>query len=529
VTDVRGAVDQLGAAAGFLAELPPFLGRRLTAPEAHHRLEQQLAARDQTFAHVLQRAVFEHPASPYRRLFEWAGITMDHVADMLRAVGIERTLERLHDEGVRVTLEEFKGRRPLRRPGLELPVRAEDFDNPLSARQYETQTGGSGGAARRILVGLDLLEHESAYHAGFHAADGTNERAVAMWLPAPPGAVGIKNALIRAKLGTPVAQWFSQSSFADAPVRHRAFANAVLWVARASGSRIPRPEYTPVREVWRVVRWLSEQCAAGTPATLLTTPSSAVRACAEAIEREVNIASTRFVLVGEPFTTAKAAVIARTGSSAASHYAMVEAGLIGLACLAPNAPDDVHLVSDKVATIQRDRTVAGHGSPVPALFHTTLLPAAPKIMLNVESGDYGVRERRECGCHVLPAGFREHLHTIRSYEKLTSEGMHFLGDELLSLVEQVLPARFGGTATDYQFVEYEERGLPKVSLVVSPSVGPFDPDEAVRAMLDYLRGRGVGQKLMTDVWANGETLRVERDAPHMTPAGKIQPLQKISE
>ncbi len=73
--------------------------------------------------------------------------------------------------GVFVALEEFKGPRPLNRPGLELEVQAEDFDNPLSARHYESRTGGSAGASRRILVGLDLLEQESAYHALFYAAE----------------------------------------------------------------------------------------------------------------------------------------------------------------------------------------------------------------------------------------------------------------------------------------------------------------------------------------------------------------------
>jgi hypothetical protein len=201
--------------------------------------------------------------------------------------------------------------------------------------------------------------------------------------------------------------------------------------------------------------------------------------------------------------------------------------MIGLACRAPHAPDDVHLVSDKTATIQRDRAVGGSGARVAALFHTTLLPASPKVMLNVESGDYGVLEERECGCGVLPRGFRRHLHDICSYEKLTSEGMHFLGRDLLHLVEQVLPARFGGHPTDFQLVEGEEGGMAKVSLVVSPSVGPLDPAEVVQSMLDFLRQRGLGPRLMAEVWANAGTVRVVRADPHVTRAGKIQPLQRV--
>ena len=140
-----------------------------------------------------------------------------------------------------------------------------------------------------------------------------------------------------------------------------------------------------------------------------------MRTCTAAIDAGLDIGDTLFVLGGEPFTPAKAAVIARTGSRAASQYAMVEAGAIGVACQAATMPDDVHLLSDKIATIQRDLCVGTTGRTLPALFHTTLLHASPKVMLNVESGDYGMLEERDCGCRVLPPPFQRHLHTIRSY------------------------------------------------------------------------------------------------------------------
>jgi phenylacetate-coenzyme A ligase PaaK-like adenylate-forming protein len=247
-----------------------------------------------------------------------------------------------------------------------------------------------------------------------------------------------------------------------------------------------------------------------------------------AIDGALDIAETLFVLVGEPYTQAKAAVVTKTGSRAASHYAMVEAGAIGIACQAAEALDDVHLLSDKIATIQRDKHVGGNGMAVGALFHTTLLPASPKVMLNAESGDYGVLEDRECACGAVPAGFRSHLHTIRSYEKLTSEGMSFLGGDLLSLVEQVLPSRFGGNPTDYQLVEREQDGLTKVSLVVSRAVGELDQDEVVRAVLEFLRSRGFAENMMADVWAQSRTLQVVRSDPHGTPGGKILPLRTLS-
>ncbi|HEY5547938.1 MAG TPA: hypothetical protein VIK50_17940 [Gemmatimonadaceae bacterium] len=520
-----GTWHEVTAAAGFLVRLGPFLRSPVSADEARRRLETSLATRKASFARFLRRAIHNFPASPYRPLLNSARLTIGDIERLIDQVGVEGTLERLHDAGVHVTLEEFKGLKPLQRPGIELALRSKDFDNPLSAREYETNTGGSGGDARRILIGLDLLEHEALYHAGFYEAHGATSWRAGLWLPAPPGAVGIKSVLIRAKLGASVARWFSQIRPDDVDVRHKAFAAAIRTVARVSGWRFPRPEYTPAAEAGRVAAWLAEGRPHGT--ICLTTPSAAVRVCGAALERGLDVAGTLFVLVGEPFTEAKARVIAAAGCRAATHYAMVEAGMIGLACRAPAAPDDVHLVSDKIATIQRNRSGAVNGTSTRALFHTSLLAAAPKVMLNVESGDSGVIEERDCGCGVLPGSFRRHLHTIRSYEKLTSEGMHVTGTSLISLVEEVLVRRYGGRPTDWQLVEREEGGLPKVSLVASPAIGALDEREVVRTVLDHLRHRGPGEQLMAEVWENGETLRVVRAEPHVTTAGKIQPLQKL--
>ena len=201
--------------------------------------------------------------------------------------------------------------------------------------------------------------------------------------------------------------------------------------------------------------------------------------------------------------------------------------MIGLACRDADALDDVHLVSDKIATIQRQMSIGIGGRSIGALFHSTLLTASPTVMINVESGDYGVVEERHCGCGALPDGFNRHLHTIRSYEKLTSEGMCFMEGDLYQLLEHVLPAQFSGYPTDYQFVEREEGGLPKVSLVVRNTVGVLDEAGVVLTVLQFLRGRGIAQEMMADVWDQGQTLNVVRGDPYVTPGGKIQPLQTI--
>lgn len=159
---------------------------------------------------------------------------------------------------------------------------------------------------------------------------------------------------------------------------------------------------------------------------------------------------------------------------------------------------------------------------VQALVLTTLQPTASKLMLNVESGDTGVLAERDCGCAIGAAGYRLHLHTIRSYEKLTSDGTNFLGGDLVRLVENVLPARFGGGPTDYQFVEDEQNGLPRVRLLVSPRVGAVDETAVLEHALAALADGGGWRQMMAGIWRDGTTLTVERAEPFSTPAAKIQ-------
>ena len=148
-----------------------------------------------------------------------------------------------------------------------------------------------------------------------------------------------------------------------------------------------------------------------------------------------------------------------TGSRAVCHYAMAEAGRVGWACANPTALDDVHLSRDKLAMIQRERPVASGDATVNAILLTSLVPTSSKIMINVETGDYAVSEQRQCGCPFGELGLDVHLHRIRSYDKLTTEGNNFLGSDLYTLVDEVLPARFGGAPTDYQLVEEEVGGF----------------------------------------------------------------------
>ena len=132
-------------------------------------------------------------------------------------------------------------------------------------------------------------------------------------------------------------------------------------------------------------------------------------------------------------------------------------------------------------------------------------------------------EERGCGCALGELGLSLHLHTIRSVEKLTGEGVAFLGETLIALVEDALPTRFGGTPTDYQLVERERDGVTRVQVRVSPRLGPIDEGRIVPEILAFLE-QDRGGRAMAGLWRAGETLEVIRAEPLVTRASKVLPL-----
>lgn len=522
-------LDDIRMFSRFARGLGRFLKTPLLPEECGQIVQSDLENRETAFLEVLRRAVFDYQPSPYRVLFEWAGVSYDDAEILVRKEGIEGALDTLYRRGVHVGLEEFKGNRPIRRDGRTLPVKAEDFDNPLLAREFEVYSGGSTGRRRRLAVDLDALVHDSACIYFGYTALGIHDRPVALWLSVPPGSAGIKNALRQAKLGRPIERWFTPTLPRWRPGEWQSvvFLKQAVWASRLSPARLPAATYAPLDGGHEVARWLAAKAAAGTPARLDTQPTGAVRVCIAAAEAGLDISGTWFRVSGEPLTPAKAAFIRQAGCHVACGWGMSEAGRIGLGCAHAKAVDEVHILSSRVAVVQQQKTL--DGSEVGALYLTSLLPSAPKLMINVETGDSGVVPEGSCGCALEKLGFRQRVHTVRSYEKLTTAGMHFMGSDLINIVEEALPGRFGGHPTDYQFVEKENGPRSGVTLVVNPSVGEVCESDLVAFVLERLGERSRGERMMANHWQSSGVLAVERRRPYATPAAKIPPLRILRE
>jgi hypothetical protein len=500
-----------------------------TSPEDGRRvLADSLARREESFLRVLDLGVYQNPRSPYRRLLAYHGVELGDIRSLVKGQGVEGALQELGEEGVSVSLEEFKGRQAITRPGLTIETDAGSFDNPLLVPHYRAETGGSSGVTRRLEIDLDMLVHEDAYVSVFHTALGILDRPTALWYGVPPGTAGLKNLLRRARVGRPAERWFAQTMpvYRGDRLKDALLLRYALLYGILAGRPLAAPESTPLDQAYRVARWLADRKQAGGAAALFSPAGPAIRVCLAAEEEGIDIQGTFFRVGGEPLTPGRAAIFERVGCDVAVQYSMSETGFIALPCAQRTEVDDLHIMADKVALIQMPVHVGRDRQELDGLFLTTLLPHCPKLMLNVETGDYARLIKRRCGCPLGHMGFHSHLHTVRSYEKLTTEGMTFYGEELIRITEEVLPARFGGNATDFQFVEKEEGGRVRVSLYVSPRLGPLPEEEVVQAALEGLSRPSGTREMMAEIWRQGETLRLERREPLSTGVAKILPLHR---
>lgn len=504
----------------YAAGLRRFLSERPSPQQCATAVAAQHARRERAFLDVVERGVYGNRRSPYGPLLAAAGVEFGDVAALVDRSGVEATLSTLYREGVRISIDEFKGRVPIRRGGNEWRVGSDDFDNLLLRRHYEARTGGSRGAGSRLAVDLDLLAHEATYLSLELRGFAAERMPYAAWHPLPPGLAGMKGMLRRARLGLLSEAWFSQYRYRRRPetLKFALLTAATIAASRQLGVPIPTPRYAPLERAADVARWLATRAGRDAAVLFDSSWSMAVRVCRSALEQGLDLSGTRFRVGGEPATVARGAAIEAVGGRHAAHYSMGEVGWIGIPCPHREALDEVHLATDKLAVIQPP---GPRSTPAErALVMTTLLPSCPKILLNVDTGDHAVLVRRECDCPAGGLGLETTARAIASHEKLTTEGMSFVAAEIAWLLEEELPARLGGTIGAYQLVEERTGTLSRVTIVVDPSVPPSPDAEVIAVALAALASLGEGQRLMAEQWRQAGTLRVARRRPHVTPGGK---------
>ena len=519
--------DDVKMYARFARGLSDFLKNPLSLDEARAIVRRRMEERESNFLRVVERGVFGYPASPFLPLFKLAGCTTEDLRGAVRSKGLETTLRDLRRAGVYVTFEEFKGRTPIVRGGLTLSVKAHDFDNPFLSHYYSAETGGSTGAGTRINIDLDHLAADTPFNMLALDAHRVLDVPKAIWRGVLPDPSGLNYILRGARMGRVPEKWFTPIGRADyKPIlKYRVATTAIVHAGSAFGVSIPRPEPVTFDEAATIAAWMVERIRIRGACLVFCLVSTALRVALAARDMGADLRGGVFEVGGEPPTEAKVRAITAAGARCYPTYHFGECGRVGMGCARPLDANDVHFFRDGLAVIEYNRQVPGFDVAVDAFCFTSLLPTTPKIMLNVELDDYGVIETRSCGCPLEAYGYSEHIREIRSFRKLTGEGVTLVGSAMLSILEDVLPARFGGSPLDYQLLEEEdENGFTKLSLVVSPRVQLADESTVIETVLNALGPSAVEDSLTRATWKKANIFRIKRMEPIRTARGKLMPL-----
>jgi hypothetical protein len=498
----------------------------LTLDDAKRIVRQRMEHRVDAFLRVVERSIYGHPSSPYLALLKTARCELGDLQDMVKREGLEETLRALREAGVYVTFEEFKGRKPIVRDGREIPVTSWSFDNPFARGHFAFQTGGSTGAASNVAVDVDHIAARAPHQLLTFAAHDMLGAPSAIWRGILPDST-LGSIVKRVHVGQPPERWFSPIGWTDSKhwLKYGAATCYILFWMRLCGMQVPLPKVAKVGQALVVARWVAETLRTHGSCLLHTNVSRGVRVCLAAQEAGLDLTGATIKGGGEPPTPAKVQQMERAGVRYIPNYAMTEAGSIASGCARPSDGSDVHVFKDAYALFTYPYVVEGSGITVPAFNLTTLLPTAPKLMLNVQVDDYGIIEERPCGCELGSYGYSTHLRQIRSYSKLTGEGVTLIGTEILRILEEVLPARFGGSPLDYQMMEGEdEQGFTRLYVVVGPRVEIADESTVVEVMLNSLRKSSPMADAARTVWQQARTIQVKRMEPVWTGRGKLMPL-----
>jgi hypothetical protein len=505
----------------FAARLPGLLRRPLDLEGARSTLDGRLWEREADFLARVRDVARGRSGNPYRVLLRNAGCAYGDVVRLVHDDGVEGALRALFRAGVFLTVDEFKGRKPVVRGGVML---ADASALPGPRRPGHLPVGSSGSRGDSTAVPIDLAYVRDCAVDTYLALAA---RGGAIWDKAVwgvPGGMALFRLVEFAMFPPPPARWFSQLPL-DAPElhpRYRWSARALRWGGRLGGVPLPRTEHVPLDDPRSILDWFRIVLRAGRTPYLHTFVSSAVRLAHAAEAAGVELAGAQLVVGGEPVTAARLDAIRRTGATALPRFGSMECGHLGYGCLRPTAPDDLHLLHDLHAVIQVEPGDPAAPLPLGALLLSTLRRTAPLTLLNVSLGDRARLSERMCGCPLETLGWTTHVDTIRSFEKLTAGGMTFMDIDVVGILEAALPTRFGGGPTDYQLVEEAGSGEePRLRLLVHPRVGAVDTAAVRQAFLESLGACSGSAQVMALAWETGGFLGVERRPPLLGASGKI--------
>lgn len=495
------------------ARTPP-----VSDPEA--LIQEQLENRESIFLDTVRRVIFDNPGNPYYQMFNLAGCDYEDLRQIVEYRGLEAALTDLHKEGICLTHDEFKRKEPIIRSGKHIPSNKGSFVNPLVRNMLVTRTSGSRSPGTWTPRNKPLLLYREARSILRGREFGLESCAHIELQPILPSAGGLFNCLQAGRCNKGVERWFTAGGSLRDNLHYRTVTRGLVFLGNLMGARSPYPTYLSHNDFTPVAKWIAQLRLNGVPSVVNSFASPAVRVADAALTQNLDIRGTQFLLTGEALTNAKRRVIEATGAKAYPGYAITEIGGVGQACRRMTTGNCVHIYRDSTAVINYRRRAPLSDAEVNSLLFTTLLPFSPLLLINAEMGDSGTIEDMNCDCAFARAGSVQQIRNISSFSKLTGQGVTLVGTDIMRLLEEVLPSRFGGRPGDFQLVEDEARAQTRITLRVSPRVKVSSPEEIRSCFLEELRGF-YGGSLAVRIWSHSEGVKVVVAEPIATSTGKV--------
>jgi len=490
-------------------------------------LAENLRRRENSFLDLLRRVVFANPANPYYQMLQEAGCEQGDVEGLVKKQGLDAALEQLLRAGVHLSNNEFKGRQPIVRGRRHIPASQSDFLNPLVRDVWRRYlSSGSTSHPTAAPESLAYFAHREYARAIGFGQLGVKDRLwlqVSAILPAPHG---ITRQIWNQKLGLTVDCWYARAEGTRS--RYYFWATRAL-MAELKWMGVPAPPLTglPPNDFSPVVRRIAAARAEGVLAFVNGPPSACVRIASAALEHGLDISGTRFWASGETLSVAKVQAIHRAGAEAYSAYLATEVGAAGMSCPHYEGQNTVHHFHETTAIVTRRQAIPALGGEVNALLFTNLHPSSSFFLINFELGDHGIIRPASCNCRFAKLGFDRVISEIYGYTKLTAHGGRLLAGDMIRIIEQVLPDRFGGSPSDYQLAELEvseHAGAPqtRILLRVNPRLSGISLDEVRACFFEEVR-KLFGGSHAASIWSHADAVRVVAQPPVAGRTGKVLP------
>ena len=493
-------------------------------PDPFGTIRRLMDHREENFLGLVQGALSD-PASPYKALFEAAGCAYADVADSVLRRGLEPTLEALMREGVYVTHDEFRGRAPIIRNGRHIPTTAASWVNRQMRGDVVTSSGGSSGRSITTNENSTSFRHmEATVLLMVHELDLFHRSIVNVGAVLP--AFALLANVVANRLKIPCEAWFALGGATRSNLHYRILTRCMVAQMRAFGARIPWPVPLPPNDFRPVAEYLARRRNEGARTAVVGYVSAISRIAAAVVECGLDVAGCLGIVAAESLTEAKRRVIESAGIEPYSTYGASECGMIGYPCRNLRTGNRVHVMRHAIALTTRAREATWADHAAPSLHVTTLLPFTPRLFVNVDIGDTGVVEPIRCDCLLSELGFDLQVSEIAAAGKLTAQGVTVAADDLVRLLEESLPARFGGHSGDYQLIETEGNAQTSLVLRVCPGVCAAPPGE----VLDYFlsqAGHLYGGSLSVRLWTHSGGIRAELAPVILGPTGKFRALRLL--